>query len=268
MDGHLFDDLARNFVQSRRTLLGALAAGSALAAAAASAKKKKKKPCKKKCKDGCCTGKHGKCIKPAQQSSTRCGTGGEICRTNCEGTVCDADCPGCCHGTTCVESYSDAQCGAEGDACFPCAAGRTCIGHACCGNLGSTCNGSDEFCCIGLGCEDDACCVNNNQQCSESSDCCKLGAAQICDNGTCVIPNGSSCQPGWMCQGNLPCPGSGICGDPGDCTVPCAELGQCSEKICIDVLNCCTQATFDECSGSQDFCGCITEGGDCTRIHL
>jgi hypothetical protein len=117
----------------------------------------------------------------------------------------------------CIESYSDAQCGAEGDACFPCAADQTCIGHGCCGNLGRSCS-AEEFCCSGFGCEDDKCCVNNDQPCTESSDCCNLGSEQICDNGKCVIPTGGSCQPGWMCQDDLPCPGGGMCGDPEGCT--------------------------------------------------
>jgi hypothetical protein len=81
VDGRRFDDLLRYLTDSRRSLLGgSLAAiGGLLGISAADAKKKKKKPCKKKCQDGCCTNKYGKCIKPAQQTPTQCGTGGAIC---------------------------------------------------------------------------------------------------------------------------------------------------------------------------------------------
>ena len=144
------------------------------------------------------------------------------------------------------------------------------MGLACCGKLGRTCNGTDKFCCLtgNLACEAGKCCVNNDGLCTRTSDCCQLGSERICANGKCVVPTGLSCQPGWMCQGDRGCPESEICGDPEDCTAPYAEQGRCSEKFCIGVLNCRTAATFADCSGAEDFCGCITEGGECTRIML
>ena len=272
MDGNKFDDLLRALSRSRRTVLGAAlaAAGGVTGLSAIDAKKKKKKkPCKKKCPTGCCTGKHGKCIQPAQQSSTQCGTGGEICRTTgCGGggEQCAATCEGCCAGNTCFMDDSNSHCGRDGVDCFGCADNEECAGTHCCGKLGHECSGGGD-CCLALVCDEGACC-STFASCTQDADCCQLGSTVICDSGQCRVKIGASCQPGWMCQGNLACPGSGICGDPQDCTQACTELGRCSEQICIGVLNCCTQATFDECSGAEDFCGCITEGGECTRILL
>ena len=117
MDGRRFDDLLRAVTDSRRSVLGGTLAGLAgvFGLATADAKKKhKRKPCKKKCKDGCCTGKHGKCIKPAQQSSTQCGTGGEICRsTGCGGGDCGAGCDTCCANGECIDVRRSAMSSAE-----------------------------------------------------------------------------------------------------------------------------------------------------------
>ena len=123
MDGHQFDDLLRALSRSRRTLLGAAlaaAVGVSELSVIDAKKKKKKKPCKKKCATGCCTSKYGKCIQPSQQTSTQCGTGGEICRsTNCGGggEQCSATCGGCCAGESCMDN-DDAHCGLDGVACF------------------------------------------------------------------------------------------------------------------------------------------------------
>lgn len=268
MDGRLFDDLLRDFSNSRRTLLGtALTAAGAITGVASSDAKKKKKPCKKKCKDGCCTSKKGKCIKPAQQSSTQCGTGGEICRsTNCGGggEQCAETCEGCCAGDSCVMTDSQTQCGRNGVDCFPCDDNQECAGTYCCGKPGHACASAGE-CCLTLDCEDDKCCAHFSA-CTKSADCCQLGAEVICDNNQCVIPTGDSCQPGWMCEGNLPCPGSGICGDPGDCTVPCQDFGMCSPNVCFGNLYCCTPDSTSECNVPEFFCNCIVEGGgECTN---
>lgn len=117
MDGSRFDQLARtlNTLRTRRTAVGMLGAAfglPALATLETSAKKKRKKPCARKCKDGCCIGKKGKCIRPDQQDTGRCGTGGEICRsTGCVGT-----CPNCrCSSTA------------------PCPTGQCCSGNGTCG---------------------------------------------------------------------------------------------------------------------------------------
>lgn len=115
MDGSRFDQIARSLtaLRSRRTAVATLGAAlgmPALAALDADAKKKRrkrKKKCAKKCPDGCCTGKYGSCILPAQQSTTVCGTGGEICRsTGCP--TCDARTP-CPSGECCTR---EGHCGA------------------------------------------------------------------------------------------------------------------------------------------------------------
>lgn len=104
MDGSQFDQLARALatVRTRRTALAAAGGGLAAPALArldVSGKHKKRKKCAKKCRDGCCTSKFGRCIKPAQQNTSQCGTGGGICQNSCP---CSATlpCPAgqCCNG--------------------------------------------------------------------------------------------------------------------------------------------------------------------------
>lgn len=105
MDSAQFDHFAR-LLRTRRgiaALLAGAAAATPLRATNARKKKhKKKKKCAGKCLDGCCTGKKGACIRPAQQSATQCGTGGEICRTTGCTSGCSASnpCPAgqCCKG--------------------------------------------------------------------------------------------------------------------------------------------------------------------------
>lgn len=111
MDTSAFAHLARS-LRTRRTFAAALGV-AALTNLSADAKKRRKKPCAKKCRDGCCTGKKGKCIRPAQQSKTRCGTNGEICRTT--------NCAGVC-----------ANCGCSADTA-PCPTGQCCRGDGACG---------------------------------------------------------------------------------------------------------------------------------------
>ena len=114
MDSAQFDQLTRSLT-ALLTRRNVVALGSALGLpvlAVSDADAKKKKKCAKKCKDGCCTGKKGKCIRPDQQDLGRCGTGGEICRsTGCMGT-----CPNC-------------RCSAAA----PCPAGQCCSGSGTCG---------------------------------------------------------------------------------------------------------------------------------------
>ena len=268
MDGHQFDDLLRDLSRSRRTLLGAAlaAAGGMSGLSAIEAKKKRKKKCAKKCPNGCCTGKYGKCIQPAQQTSTQCGTGGEICRTTgCGGggEQCSATCGGCCAGERCMDN-DDAHCGLDGVACFACGDNEECAATHCCGKVGHDCLGAGD-CCLTLGCEDATCCATFGS-CTKDADCCQLGTDVICDSGQCRVKTGASCQPGWMCQGNLACPGSGICGDPGGCAVPCQEEGRCTGYSCFGGLYCCPANVTDTCNVPEFICECIVEGGYCTGI--
>lgn len=277
MDSRAFDDLLRSLTDSRRSVLGgSLAAlGGLLGISAAQAKKKKKKkPCKKKCPDGCCTAKHGQCIRPAQQTPAQCGAGGEICRTNCGGSgSCQDGCDTCCAGDVCVDAgqISNDQCGTGGEACFACPPGQACNapGAGCCALKGAACGSNGVTCCNEFSqiCQSDVCCVRNGGGCEQTTDCCD--EADVCEGGQCGRPLAAPCVPGQLlCIPSLACnPETLTCG-PEDCTATCAELERCSEQVCLGVLNCCTQATFDECSESEDFCGCITEGGECTRIGL
>ncbi len=105
MDHLRFDQFARavGAQRTRRSAAALLAGGLAvplLSSTLTDAKKKKKK-CKKKCKDGCCTSKYGKCIQPAQQSTTQCGSGGATCqRSGCPACTPSRPCPTgqCCSG--------------------------------------------------------------------------------------------------------------------------------------------------------------------------
>lgn len=113
MDGSRFDGLARALGAQRTRRLAVAVAGGALAAPmlgespdSARSRKRKKKKCAKKCKDGCCTRKYGKCIKPAQQTSTRCGTGGSICKNPCQ---CSASVP-CPEGLCCTGAGTCGAC--------------------------------------------------------------------------------------------------------------------------------------------------------------
>ena len=272
MDGHQFDDLLRALSRSRRTLVGAAltAAGGVTGLSAIDAKKKKKKPCKKKCPAGCCTGKHGKCIQPGQQSSTQCGTGGEICRsTGCGGgstteppDTCATTCEGCCAGETCFMDNDDGHCGLNGVACFGCADNEECASTHCCGKPGHECSEGGD-CCLALVCDEGACC-STFASCTQDADCCRLGTTVICDSGQCVVKTGASCQPGWICMGGFSCPSSGICGDPGDCTIPCQEEDRCTGYSCFGGLYCCPANVTDTCNVPEFICECIVEGGYCT----
>lgn len=284
MDGHLFDALLRDFSNSRRFLLAtALAATGVISWVSPSdAKKKKKKPCKKKCKDGCCTGKHGKCIHPAQQSSTQCGTGGEICRTNCGGGACGAGCDTCCANGLCldVEAISNTQCGTGGETCFACPSGQTCNapGEGCCAVQGATCGADGVACCARLGITcgpDKVCCVSNGSPCEHDSDCCRNLSEQICDNGSCAVPSLASCQPGWICQGGFVCPGAATlfrccaangrgCTHDHDC---CEDEDVCDAGVCKrkrgDVCN-----EDIVCVAAYPHCVLVTEFGTCSRCPI
>ncbi len=112
MDRSRFDRLAQSLGAShtRRTTLAAFASALAVTLPGEfevqGKRKRRKKKCAKSCKDGCCTSKFGKCVKPGQQSITQCGTGGGICQSS--GCTCSGNrpCPAgqCCDGTgTCGE---------------------------------------------------------------------------------------------------------------------------------------------------------------------
>jgi hypothetical protein len=111
MDGSRFDRLARALGTLRTRRVAVAVFGGALAApllgesTGSGKSRKRKKKCAKKCKSGCCTSKFGKCIKPVQQSSTRCGTGGSLCRNPCR---CSPNVP-CPDGLCCT---AEGTCGA------------------------------------------------------------------------------------------------------------------------------------------------------------
>lgn len=269
MDGHQFDDLLRALSESRRSLLGAaLAAAGGLVGFTTIDAKKRKKKCAKKCKDGCCTGKFGKCIKPTQQNASQCGSGGEICRsTGCGGggDTCATTCEGCCAGNECIEVPTDDQCGNNGSACVPCVGEEICAGECCIPPLKS-CSPGGTRCCSLNQCESGKCCVPNNGSCDQDSDCCD--AEDVCDGGQCGRPLGATCVPGdIMCIRTLECHVTTLTCGPRDCTNPCAELGWCNQQPCFGTdLFCCPADITDDCNVPEFFCECITEGGGCYRV--
>jgi hypothetical protein len=272
MDGRQFDDFLRHLSNSRRSLLGTAlaAAGVITGLSATDAKKKKKKKCARKCKDGCCTKKYGKCIKPAQQNATQCGTGGEICRTNCGGGgACGAGCEGCCANGECLDAsqVSNEQCGTGGQACFACPAGQACNApdEGCCARQGAACGNNGVECCSHLlvTCgPDNFCCVENGGACEQASDCCTDVPGQICDNGMCVVPTGNTCQPGWICEGGLSCPASNMCEVCPEGQIICGGSGCCPSGNCCEHSGTC--CTFQCClSGDPENAYCCPDENCC-----
>ena len=106
MEDARFDRLAQKLgaLRSRRAvtaLLGGLLVAPVLAGAEVDANKKRKKPCARKCATGCCTGKYGKCLQPAQQTVSQCGGGGAVCKSaGCPECTAERPCPTgeCCSG--------------------------------------------------------------------------------------------------------------------------------------------------------------------------
>ena len=113
MDTSRFDRMARALgeTRTRRTAVAMIAGALAIPMPGEIAGKGKHKPRKKKCakacKDGCCTSKFGKCIKPSDQSTTRCGTGGSICQST--GCTCTASRP-CPTGQCCSDGGACGEC--------------------------------------------------------------------------------------------------------------------------------------------------------------
>lgn len=281
MDGRQFDDLLVSLSENRRSLLGA-ALGAALGllgfAETDTKGKKKKKKCVKKCKDGCCTGKRGKCIQPAQQNATQCGTGGEICRTNCGGGVadtCGLNCATCCANGDCIDpsEISNAQCGAGGEACFACPSGQTCNapGAGCCARKGATCRSNGAECCAfaGITCgPDNFCCVQSAStsflgSCDSDLDCCD--PIDVCQDGQCKRPEGATCQPGnLLCESPLGCI-SGICDTINEnCDTACAEKGHCEFLDCGGNQMCCN--LFPCTSPPGERCNCLEGGQGCSAV--
>lgn len=265
MDGRQFDNLLRSWSDSRRTVLGgviAAAAGLLGISQVDAKKKKKKKPCAKKCQSGCCTGKFGKCIQPAQQNSTQCGSGGEICRSNCGGGGCGAGCESCCAGGVCIdkEDISNQQCGTGGETCFACPPGQACNapGEGCCAPHGETCRTNGVACCSSLfeACgPNNKCCSETGGSCQGTGDCCDQDK-NVCDQGRCVL------KPGEMCSGG---PEPLMCVTPLSCT-PLGGISLCcaaNGKRCRDDDDCCDpDEEICESNGDHKVCK-KRRGEDC-----
>jgi hypothetical protein len=211
-------------------------------------KKKKKKPCASKCKDGCCTAKFGACISPAQQNATRCGVGGQICRsTNCGGGGCGAGCNTCCAGGVCIDEaeISNEQCGTAGEACFACPQGQACNApdDGCCALPGTSC-GTNLACCLHFQCRNATCCMSNFGTnpagfCSTDDDCCD--EEDSCVAGQCLRDRHELCTPAAvLCQSPLTCTSVGnihrccaangaACEADADC---CEDEDVCDGGVC------------------------------------
>ena len=282
MDADRFDDALRLLSTSRRPIVGLVLGGLfGVRFHDESAAKKKKKKCAKKCADGCCTSKHGKCILPAQQTLVQCGTGGEICRSDCSVVQppapppdpvppvppippvvqCQSD-SDCATGLNC-NSSGQCVCRTGGRCTGCCASGTSCVmlgdtSEAACGIDGQACVvcGPETKCTKSVNvcrCDDQSttgCCSNDRKEGfpgNTDDHCGKNG--EICE----VCGNNESCV-NQECQPDVPL----------DCTIPC-QSGNCSPYTCFGNLYCCPPDITDECNVPELICNCIVEGGGCSQ---
>lgn len=289
MNDFRFDLLARTLDgATRRSLLGGALAGALgwhrLTDAEAKGRKNRKK-CAKRCADGCCTSKRGKCILPDRQSASQCGTGGEICRTSCEapppppptmctdgGRYCKGNCcggnsgvccvGGCCAGTTCLPQSRE-HCGFRGSPCVACREDQECAQTGgCCTPVGYACPGAGESCCAGGGCRAGICVSGFNSACTIDQNC----ITGLCEDGQCRVRSGEPCEPIQRCEGDQACPESLVCGNVREeCQSLCAEQGQCEFVDCGEETSCCDFGT----AMCTDRCGCIElrNGAGCTLLN-
>lgn len=137
MDQSRFDHFAQVVGRrcGRRAIVaafgGGFAAGFVALPTVGAKRKKHKKKCARKCQDGCCTSKFGRCIRPEQQSSAQCGTGGAICQSG--------QCVPCSTTLPCPVG----QCCTDAGTCGPCTAFVTTTKHN--GNLAGL-SGADAIC--------------------------------------------------------------------------------------------------------------------------
>lgn len=279
MDADRFDDALRRFSTSRRPLAGLVIGGLFGAGLFNETAAKKKKKCAKKCADGCCTSKHGKCIRPDQQSAAQCGTGGEICRANCvpppgpppvppvppspPPPPCQTDnqCP---TGLNC-NSAGQCVCRTNGRCTGCCASATSCVmldatsdaacgvnGNACVAcKLGAQCTKSVNVCRCDAESSNDGCCNAErdegfpgitNSHCGKNGEICVACGS----NETCVA---QECEPN----------------PPQDCTVPCQQSGDCTPYTCFGNLYCCPADITNTCNVPDLICNCIVEGGGCSQ---
>lgn len=273
MDSSPFDDLLRRLTNSRRSLVSGSVAALAgwLGVAAVDAKKKKKQPCKKKCYDGCCTKKYGKCIPFSQQTPGACGTGGQICG-QCGGfspSCADGGCTGCCteDDQVCLSAGDQdaAHCGSDGDTCQPCAGSRRCQDQHCCAPLADFCDTSFDCCDDDASCPFGFCCKANGDSCDRAQDCCN--SLDRCVDATCCRDVRAACDETTVCCDNIPCQG-GVCCQPllAECRVSldecCAGLDCSSGRCCAQNGSACVVNT--DCCEDEDIC---ETDGVCKRKH-
>lgn len=212
------------------------------------------------CPTGCCTLFNGQLACVSGVSSLACGVSGQKCADCTQtGQVCNPqtqacqnapcgpnNCKGCCSGTTCVSSESDAQCGTGGLACTDCTQQKELCNASTgqCVNTQPLCNPNNcKGCCSGDVCvtsEIDADCGVGGLACT---DCTQKG--QTCNGGTCV----SGCNPQTCvgcCQTNTCFAGflDSRCGSGG------ASCGDCTQNK----TTCDTLATPRVCKTQQTTC--------------
>lgn len=241
MDADRFDDVLRQWGQSRRPLLGA-GLGALLGLAdltVGEARKKKKKKCKapkvkcgKKClpANSCCTdancGGNGVC----QTSTCACFAGFRSCNGSCipEGNCCSsADCGGgvCASGQCrCLASTKvcgagcipEAACCTNEDCGSPC---KTCQNGTCSAGCAAseTClpNGSCGLTCPGSSPPPTGCSCNNNTPGFES-------VLRVTNNGT-------ICGPAQTCTTTAECPVETVCSS--------SCLGSTGDNRCLPLCN-------------------------------
>lgn len=163
-----------------------------------------------------------------------CGSCGAICAAgqSCQGGTCTCNgqrCAGCCDGTTCQATNSDAQCGLGGVACVACAGGRTCQNGSCaCPTGQDICNDA----CFDLQTDDVHCGACGND-CAQD---------ETCQGGVC----GVNCGPGGFC------PASGA--QPDCCASTCTNVTS-DFANCNGCGNACNSQTANQCVAGACKCG-------------
>ena len=250
MDGSRFDDITRALATgtSRRRVLGALAAGLAVALGGRPATRAQgNNDCTPFCTEVFRPGPaRGKCLSDAAHGEGLCaqcsadpaavcvGAGGTV-------TCCPA---GCCDGAACQPGTTDDACGTGGGACAACTGtGVTCGGGGVAGRCGCTrdCDGKCGGVADGCGgfCDDDCC-----SDCADAQDACLVNGscAETC-KGLVTTPN--ECPADCHC-GFGPIEGSTSFG-PFHCIVNNPDTGA---SMCDRYIQTCTSTT--QCPKGQE----------------
>ena len=229
---------------------------------------------------GCCDG-DGNCVTFTNQVDTRCGAGGNACKS-CPGTVqgfvcsergtcipgpdgevtCGPDnCAGCCDGLQCVEygAQTAAMCGASGTVCASCLGQQECRNGTCEQpqiDAGS-CGAQGQSCCPGFSCSGGlqcqfGLCLAATSDAGTQTDAGVTGDAGISSDA------GTQMDAGTVTDAGMTTPDAGT-GGTLPIGEPCTQNGQCLSNQCRILgfpSGYCTQTcTSDAQCGAGATCG-------------